>query len=129
QEAARPAGLAPLPRRVPQTSLATELREDSAAAAAASVEEDGFPDDFTAERAASSLAGFQRGTLRAQADTDTDTEADSSSGPDSSSSSSSGPGFDAPLSGLQETSAEEAAPGPPVAAGTAQTPTPPTDRS
>jgi signal transduction histidine kinase len=131
QEAARPAGLAPLPRRVPQTSLAIELREDSAAAAAASVEEDGFPDDFTAERAASSLAGFQRGTLRAQADTDTDTEADSSSGPDSSSSSgsSSGPGFDAPLSGLQETSAEEAAPGPPVAAGAAQTPTPPTDRS
>ncbi|MDX2679841.1 sensor histidine kinase [Streptomyces sp. NY05-11A] len=127
EAAARPAGLAPLPRRVPQTSLATELRED----AAASVEEDGFPDDFTAERAASSLAGFQRGTLRAQADTDTDTEADSSSGPgsSSSSSSSSSPGFDTPLSGLQETSAEEAAPGPPVAAGTAQTPTPPTDRS
>ncbi|MGW7402831.1 sensor histidine kinase [Streptomyces sp. NPDC054833] len=51
----------PLPRRVPQTSLALELREESAPA-----EEDGFPDDFTAERAASSLAGFQRGTLKAR---------------------------------------------------------------
>ncbi|MFE0517150.1 hypothetical protein [Streptomyces sp. NPDC058964] len=46
---------------MPQSSLALELREDSAPA-----EEDGFPDDFTPERAASSLAGFQRGTLRAR---------------------------------------------------------------
>ncbi|MFF7448014.1 MULTISPECIES: nitrate- and nitrite sensing domain-containing protein [unclassified Streptomyces] len=54
-------GLAPLPRRVPQTSLAVELREDAAPA-----EQDGHDDDFTAERAASSLAGFQRGTSRAR---------------------------------------------------------------
>ncbi|MEV5902890.1 nitrate- and nitrite sensing domain-containing protein [Streptomyces sp. NPDC052127] len=101
--AARPEGLTPLPRRVPQTSLATELREDSTSAAA--VEEDGYPDDFTAERAASSLAGFQRGTLRAHADADL--------------------WSDDP----QETSTEEA-PGPPVtAASTSQTPTPPADRS
>ncbi|MFI5873711.1 nitrate- and nitrite sensing domain-containing protein [Streptomyces sp. NPDC051445] len=98
--AARPEGLARLPRRVPQTSLATELREEAGAA-----EEDDFPDDFTAERAASSLAGFQRGTLRAHADAD-------------------GPPND-PL----ETSAEEA-PGPPVpTAGASLTPTPPADRS
>jgi signal transduction histidine kinase len=56
-------GLAPLPRRVPQTSLVEELREESAPA-----EDDGSPDDFTAEAAASSLAGFQRGTLRARDD-------------------------------------------------------------
>ncbi|MFC8146937.1 nitrate- and nitrite sensing domain-containing protein [Streptomyces paradoxus] len=56
-------GLAPLPRRVPQTSLVEELREESAPAA-----DDGSPDDFTAEAAASSLAGFQRGTLRARDD-------------------------------------------------------------
>ncbi|MEU8574099.1 sensor histidine kinase [Streptomyces asoensis] len=61
----RAPGMTPLPRRVPQTSLATELRDDRAGAPA---DEDGFPDDFTAERAASSLAGFQRGTLRAHAD-------------------------------------------------------------
>ncbi|MFJ1968754.1 nitrate- and nitrite sensing domain-containing protein [Streptomyces sp. NPDC087903] len=54
---------APLPRRVPQTSLAAELREE-----AAPPEEDGTLEDFTAERAASSLAGFQRGTLRARDD-------------------------------------------------------------
>ncbi|MFF1440399.1 nitrate- and nitrite sensing domain-containing protein [Streptomyces sp. NPDC058295] len=101
--AARPEGLTPLPRRVPQTSLATELREDASSAAA--VEEDGCPDDFTAERAASSLAGFQRGTLRAHADA--------------------GPWPDDP----QEPSTEEA-PGPPVtAANTSQTPTPSADRS
>ncbi|MFI5797671.1 nitrate- and nitrite sensing domain-containing protein [Streptomyces sp. NPDC051677] len=112
QAVARPADLAPLPRRVPQTSLANELREDSADSSWGSVEEDGFPDDFTAERAASSLAAFQRGTLRAQADTDNDADTDVS------------------LSGPQETSSEEATPGPPVAAaGTVQTPTPPTDRS
>ncbi|WP_406496186.1 nitrate- and nitrite sensing domain-containing protein [Streptomyces sp. NBC_01604] len=58
--APRSDGLAPLPRRVPQTSLVDELREDAAPA----VEDD--LDDFTAERAASSLAGFQRGTFRAR---------------------------------------------------------------
>ncbi|MFE7933726.1 nitrate- and nitrite sensing domain-containing protein [Streptomyces sp. NPDC057456] len=101
--AARSAGLTPLPRRIPQTSLATELREDSASVAA--VEEDGFPDDFTAERAASSLAGFQRGTLRAHADADLS------------------------LDDPQEASADET-PDPPVtAAGISQTPTPPADRS
>lgn len=45
---------------MPQTSLVDELREDAAPA----VEDD--LDDFTAERAASSLAGFQRGTFRAR---------------------------------------------------------------
>ncbi|KKD05422.1 histidine kinase [Streptomyces sp. WM6386] len=54
-------GMAPLPRRVPQTSLAVELREDAAPA-----EQDGSEEEFTAERAASSLAGFQRGTFRAR---------------------------------------------------------------
>jgi hypothetical protein len=63
-------GIAPLPRRVPQTSLAAELREDSPASEA----DDSF-DDFTAERAASSLSGFQRGTLQAR-DNDTDTTYD-----------------------------------------------------
>jgi hypothetical protein len=43
-----------------------ELREEAAPAA-----DDGSLDDFTAEAAASSLAGFQRGTLRAR---DDDTE-------------------------------------------------------
>lgn len=61
---ARKGGLTPLPRRVPQTSLATELLEDT--------EPDGpcedAPDEFSAERAASSLAGFQRGTLQARDD-------------------------------------------------------------
>ncbi|WP_435614771.1 nitrate- and nitrite sensing domain-containing protein [Streptomyces coelicoflavus] len=66
-------GLTPLPRRVPQTSLAAELRDEDL---------DGRRDgshgpsgddyaDFTAERAASSLAGFQRGTLRAHTDDNT----------------------------------------------------------
>ncbi|WP_030954256.1 hypothetical protein, partial [Streptomyces sp. NRRL S-481] len=55
-------GLAPLPRRVPQTSLVEELREESAP------EEDASFDEFTAEAAASSLADFQRGTLRARDD-------------------------------------------------------------
>ncbi|MDN3021646.1 nitrate- and nitrite sensing domain-containing protein [Streptomyces sp. S.PB5] len=54
-------GAGPLPRRVPQTSLAAELREEAVPA-----EEDAHDDEFTAERAASSLAGFQRGTLRAR---------------------------------------------------------------
>ncbi|WP_073951388.1 sensor histidine kinase [Streptomyces kebangsaanensis] len=56
-------GLAPLPRRVPQTSLAAELREEPAPADGETPADDG---DFTAERAASSLAGFQRGTFRAR---------------------------------------------------------------
>ncbi|MGW0609311.1 sensor histidine kinase [Streptomyces sp. NPDC002788] len=56
-------GLAPLPRRVPQTSLVEELREEAPPAA-----DDGSLGDFTAEAAASSLAGFQRGTLRARDD-------------------------------------------------------------
>ncbi|WP_328433806.1 nitrate- and nitrite sensing domain-containing protein [Streptomyces sp. NBC_00425] len=100
-----PGGLTPLPRRVPQTSLAGELREDPSSAGA--VEDDRVLDDFTAERAASSLAGFQRGTLRAHADADADE----------------------PPSDPPETTAEEA-PGPPVtAAGAAKTPTPPADRS
>ncbi|WUT56166.1 nitrate- and nitrite sensing domain-containing protein [Streptomyces canus] len=63
--AARPDGLAPLPRRVPQTSLAVELRED---APAVSEQEDA--DEFTADHAASSLAGFQLGTLRARDEDD-----------------------------------------------------------
>ncbi|MFE9997594.1 sensor histidine kinase [Streptomyces avermitilis] len=55
-------GLAPLPRRVPQTSLAAELKEE----AAPGREDDDPCEDFTAERAAASLAGFQRGTLQAR---------------------------------------------------------------
>ncbi|MFE7270210.1 nitrate- and nitrite sensing domain-containing protein [Streptomyces sp. NPDC057623] len=58
-------GLIPLPRRVPQTSLAAELREETPSA-----EEDGCTDDFTAERAASSLSCFQRGTLQARDEND-----------------------------------------------------------
>ncbi|MEU8746928.1 nitrate- and nitrite sensing domain-containing protein [Streptomyces parvulus] len=63
---AGPDGLAPLPRRVPQTSLAAELRDEDPGGR----RDDGAEDhgDFTAERAASSLAGFQRGTLLAQTD-------------------------------------------------------------
>ncbi len=71
-------GLTPLPRRVPQTSLAAELRDEEPGAGGEEA-----PDDyaaFTAERAASSLAGFQRGTRRAHAD-DSDDSADSG-GPD-----------------------------------------------
>ncbi|MEU9958515.1 nitrate- and nitrite sensing domain-containing protein [Streptomyces sp. NPDC050982] len=66
-------GIAPLPRRVPQTSLAAELREDAPPVASAEAD-DSFA-DFTAERAASSLSGFQRGTLQAR-DNDTDTAYD-----------------------------------------------------
>ncbi|WSZ61564.1 nitrate- and nitrite sensing domain-containing protein [Streptomyces canus] len=62
---ARPDGLAHLPRRVPQTSLAVELREDAPA-----VGEQEDADEFTADHAASSLAGFQRGTLRARDEDD-----------------------------------------------------------
>ncbi|WP_262062706.1 nitrate- and nitrite sensing domain-containing protein [Streptomyces sp. STR69] len=64
---ADPGGLTPLPRRVPQTSLASELREEAGPA-----EEDGELEDFTAERAASSLAGFQRGTFQARDSIDDD---------------------------------------------------------
>ncbi|WP_406413293.1 nitrate- and nitrite sensing domain-containing protein [Streptomyces sp. NBC_01614] len=67
----REGGLTALPRRVPQTSLAAELREETRPAEA---EENGY-DDFTAERAASSLACFQRGTLQAR-DEDGDGAAD-----------------------------------------------------
>ncbi|GAA4042110.1 sensor histidine kinase [Streptomyces shaanxiensis] len=61
-------GLTPLPRRVPQTSLAAELREEAQPA-----EETGHADDFTAEQAAASLACFQRGTLQARDDTGDET--------------------------------------------------------
>jgi signal transduction histidine kinase len=53
--------LTPLPRRVPRTRLTAELREEPAGR-----EVDDPDDEFTAERAASSLAGFQRGTLKAR---------------------------------------------------------------
>ncbi|BBC38297.1 HAMP domain protein [Streptomyces graminofaciens] len=56
-------GRIPLPRRVPQTSLAAELREEDQGTCP-----DDDSGDFTAERAASSLAGFQRGTLQARDD-------------------------------------------------------------
>ncbi|MEU5465027.1 nitrate- and nitrite sensing domain-containing protein [Streptomyces althioticus] len=56
---ARKGGLAPLPRRVPQTSLAAELLDDPSA-------EEPCDDEFTAEHAASSLACFQQGTFRAR---------------------------------------------------------------
>ncbi|TDT39884.1 signal transduction histidine kinase [Streptomyces sp. BK208] len=76
-------GLAPLPRRVPQTSLAAELRDEDPGRREGPDDGPGDYADFTAERAASSLAGFQRGTLRAQsddgpdaADTRTDTDTD-----------------------------------------------------
>ncbi|WP_371581993.1 nitrate- and nitrite sensing domain-containing protein [Streptomyces sp. NBC_01314] len=55
-------GLTPLPRRIPQTSLAAELMEESGPCP------EGDADEFTAERAASSLACFQRGTLQARDD-------------------------------------------------------------
>ncbi|MFJ1604877.1 nitrate- and nitrite sensing domain-containing protein [Streptomyces sp. NPDC088253] len=64
---ARRDGLTPLPRRVPQTSLATELREEAAPSEADDEDATDLA-DFTAERAASSLGGFQRGTLRARDD-------------------------------------------------------------
>jgi signal transduction histidine kinase len=73
-------GLAPLPRRVPQTSLAAELRDedlDGRRNGSDGALGDDYA-DFTAERAASSLAGFQRGTLRAH----TADEADEADGPD-----------------------------------------------
>ncbi|MFF0011867.1 nitrate- and nitrite sensing domain-containing protein [Streptomyces sp. NPDC005374] len=61
----RPDGLVALPRRVPQTSLAVELREEATA-----VTEEADADAFTADHAASSLSGFQRGTLRARDEDD-----------------------------------------------------------
>jgi signal transduction histidine kinase len=63
----RAGGLTPLPRRVPQTSLAAELREepDRNEEKEALDESNDFR-EFTAEHAASSLAGFQRGTLQAR---------------------------------------------------------------
>ncbi|MFC5954083.1 nitrate- and nitrite sensing domain-containing protein [Streptomyces pratens] len=61
--APRTNGLTPLPRRVPQTSLAAELREE---AVMTPVEDNAA--SFTAEHAASSLAGFQRGTSEARDD-------------------------------------------------------------
>lgn len=73
EPAPRKDGLVPLPRRVPQTSLAAELLEDSAPDA------DDDTSDFTAEHAASSLAGFQRGTSQAR-DDDTD-DADGTAAP------------------------------------------------
>ncbi|MFJ9539959.1 nitrate- and nitrite sensing domain-containing protein [Streptomyces sp. NPDC101225] len=73
--AGRRDGVAPLPRRVPQTSLAAELREDTPAG-----ERNGHTDEFTAEQAAASLTGFQRGTLRAR-DDDTETQYDQEDAP------------------------------------------------
>ncbi|GAA0900565.1 sensor histidine kinase [Streptomyces thermoalcalitolerans] len=61
-EIPRSDGLAPLPRRIPQTSLAAELREEPPR----DMHSPADGEDFTAERAASSLAGFQRGTRRAR---------------------------------------------------------------
>ncbi|MFF1544169.1 nitrate- and nitrite sensing domain-containing protein [Streptomyces sp. NPDC058291] len=105
---ATPGTNVPLPRRIPQTSLATELRGD--AASAGSTENTGgnsYPDDFTAERAAASLAGFQRGTRQALADADAD---------------------EPPAQPRQTDSAQDADP-PVTAAGAPQTSIPPADRS
>ncbi|WP_329269605.1 sensor histidine kinase [Streptomyces sp. NBC_01451] len=57
-------GLTPLPRRVPQTSLAAELLDDTGPDGTS----DDALDEFSPERAASSLSGFQRGTLQARDD-------------------------------------------------------------
>ncbi|NJP73962.1 nitrate- and nitrite sensing domain-containing protein [Streptomyces sp. C1-2] len=54
---------APLPRRVPQTSLAAELLADPPEGGGTPAE-----DEFSAEEAAASLAGFQRGTRAALAE-------------------------------------------------------------
>ncbi|MEV8432785.1 nitrate- and nitrite sensing domain-containing protein [Streptomyces sp. HUAS 31] len=114
---ARRDGLSPLPRRVPQTSLAAELREDSAPA-----EHDGHDEDFTAEQAASSLAGFQSGTLRARDD-------DGEGAPDV-------PGAVDRLVPAARRARDDAAPDEPPAAESAASPaaaptssTPPADRS
>ncbi|MFJ9739000.1 nitrate- and nitrite sensing domain-containing protein [Streptomyces sp. NPDC101166] len=102
----RSPGASPLPRRVPQTSLVAELREEPARGGEGGPTADGDAfEEFTAERAASSLAGFQRGTLRARDDAD------------------------APPSGPEETAAAPFSGPPAAAAGAAPTPTPPADRS
>ncbi|WNZ13349.1 nitrate- and nitrite sensing domain-containing protein [Streptomyces sp. 11x1] len=85
--AGKKGGLMPLPRRIPQTSLAAELKEEAGPCP------DDDADDFTAERAASSLAGFQRGTLQAR---DDETEPDLPAGEDSASED---PGDRVPASG------------------------------
>ncbi|MEV7791106.1 nitrate- and nitrite sensing domain-containing protein [Streptomyces sp. NPDC087512] len=59
-------GPAPLPRRVPKTGPATEPREEPPDSARAQESDDSA--EFTAERAAASLGGFQRGTRRAHAE-------------------------------------------------------------
>lgn len=50
---------------MPQTSLAVELRDDPSVSGV-----DEGAEEFTADHAASSLAGFQRGTLRARDEDD-----------------------------------------------------------
>ncbi|MFQ3560386.1 nitrate- and nitrite sensing domain-containing protein [Streptomyces gramineus] len=60
-------GLVLLPRRVPQTSLAAELRAEASPAAGDPAQAPADrPGEFSAEAASSSLAGFQRGTHRAR---------------------------------------------------------------
>ncbi|MDT0571341.1 nitrate- and nitrite sensing domain-containing protein [Streptomyces sp. DSM 3412] len=85
--AGKKGGPMPLPRRIPQTSLAAELKEEAEPCP------DGDADDFTAERAASSLAGFQRGTLQAR---DDDAEPDHAPGEETASED---PGDRVPASG------------------------------
>ncbi|NDZ71158.1 histidine kinase, partial [Streptomyces sp. SID10362] len=104
-------GLAPLPRRVPQTSLAAELRDEDPGVRRDGAEGASGDDyaDFTAERAASSLAGFQRGTLRAQTDDDTDatdTDADTGTG--------TGTGTDGPVPSAASASAASTPSTPPA---------------
>ncbi|MEU6534467.1 nitrate- and nitrite sensing domain-containing protein [Streptomyces sp. NPDC047000] len=101
-------GLTPLPRRVPQTSLAAELREEPGSLEGKE-DRDGSADltDFTAERAASSLSGFLRGTLQAR-DEDAPPPYDGDDG-------------DLPAAGEPDR--------PVSAAGRPVSPTPPADRS
>ncbi|PWJ05868.1 histidine kinase [Streptomyces sp. NWU49] len=73
---ARRDGLTPLPRRVPQTSLAAELREEPVTDAG-----DDPGDGFGAEEAAASLSGFQRGTLQAREDDGTGDAEDGTAAP------------------------------------------------
>ncbi|WP_200301052.1 sensor histidine kinase [Streptomyces adelaidensis] len=88
--AGKKGGLMPLPRRVPQTSLAAELKEEAP-------DPDGdVLADFTAEAAASSLAGFQRGTLQAR---DDDAEPEYEQGDSWEESASEDPGDRIPASG------------------------------
>ncbi|MEU5362173.1 nitrate- and nitrite sensing domain-containing protein [Streptomyces sp. NPDC005925] len=58
-----------LPRRVPRSSRAAGRREEQPAGRGEDAPDDGLA-EFTAERAASSLAGFQRGTLKARQETE-----------------------------------------------------------